>query len=110
MNKTIINIKPNEATKRAAEFACQIQDAVNGRAILASLLRHLDQMREADDGVVGDLRNQHPVLIAVLDKLASLARVQNLVGSEGDRIVDAHVACDRLRRDLSVDWEIFPIG
>jgi hypothetical protein len=110
MNKTVINIKPDEATQRAAAFACDVQDACNGRAILASLLRHLDQMREADDGVVGDLRNQHPVLIAVLDKLSSLARVQDLSGAEGDRIMSAHVACERLRRGFDVDWEVFPIG
>ncbi len=110
MQKTIIKITPNEATQRAADFACQIQDACNSRAILASLLRHLDEMRAADDAVVGDLRNQHPVLIAVLDKLASLANVQNISGDEGNRIIDAHVACDRLRSGKDVEWEIFPIG
>ena len=109
MQKTIVKIVPDEATQRAADFACQVQDACNGRAILASLLRHLDAIRAGDDAVVGDLRNQHPVLIAVIDKLASLARTQNISGDEGNRIVDAHSACDRLRRGEAVDWELFPI-
>ncbi len=109
MNKTVIKITPNDTTQRAAEFACEVQDAVNGRAILASLLQHLDAMRAADDSVVGDLRNQHPVLIAVIDKLCSLARTQNYSGDEGNRIMDAHSACDRLRRGESVEWELFPI-
>ena len=109
MNKTIVNIVSNEATQRAAEFAVQVQDAVNSRPIIASLLNHLDAMRAADVSVVGDLRNQHPVLIAVLDKLASLARTQNILGEEGNRVMDAHAACDRLRRGEPVEWELFPI-
>lgn len=110
MQKTIINIKPDEATKRAADFAVSVQDACNGRAILASLLRHMDEMRAADDAFVGDLRNQHPVLVAVLDKLASLANVQNISGDVGNRIIDAHVACDRLRQGFDVEWKVYPLG
>jgi hypothetical protein len=109
MQKIVVQIVPNEATQRAAEFACFVQDACNSRAILASLLHHLDEMRAADDAVIGDLRNQPPVVIAVLDKLASLARVQNISGDEGNRIMDAHSACDRLRQGLEVEWELFPL-
>ena len=107
MNKTIVTIVPNEATKKAAEFACEVQDACNGRAILASLLRHLDTMRAGDIGT--DLSNQHPVVISVLDKLSSLGRVQKISGFEGDRILAAHAACNRLRQGQEIEWEVFPL-
>ena len=107
MNKTVVKLIPNETTKKAAEFACEVQDGCNGRAILASLLRHLDAIRAENFGT--DLSNQHPVTIAVLDKLSSLARVQSYSGDEGNRIMDAHAACERLRQGLEVEWEVFPL-
>ena len=105
--KTIVKIMPNEAIKKAAEFACEVQDGCNGRAILASLLRHLDQMRAENMGT--DLTNQHPVTIAVVDKLSSLAVVQDLSGEASDRIRSAHAACDRLRQGLEIEWEVLPL-
>ncbi len=96
-------IEPDEQTKAAAEEAVAIQDACNGRAVLAALVRRLDAMPDLD----GDKRNQHPVMIAYLDKLASLAHTQG--PGINDRILKAHDACLELKEGKAVDWEIFPI-
>ncbi len=100
-------IEPDEQTRAAATEACDIQDACNGRAVLAALVRRLDAMPDLD----GDKRNQHPVLIAYLDKLASLAKTQYLATWDkvSHRIHAAHEACYSLRNGESVEWEIFPL-
>jgi len=98
----IWTIEPDEATREAASDACFVQDAVNGRAVLASLVRHLDAMPDLD----GDRKNQHPVTIAYLDKMLSLARAQ---GHCDERTNAAHVACEKLRKGEPVEWLIYPI-
>jgi len=105
-----LTITSDDATRKAAQFAVDVQDACNGRAVLAALVDHLDRMTASDRSIVGDVRNQHPVLIAVLDKMASLAHIQNLSGLEGDRIMAAHEACQRLAQGEQVEWSIFPLG
>ena len=105
-----ITIEASQITEKAAKMAIECQDACNGRAVLASLLRNLDVMREAREVTGGDESNQHPVVIAVLDKLASLARSQSMCFDFGTkRIGDAHNACERLASGESVEWTIYPI-
>ena len=106
----IVTIKPDEATRKAAQFAVDVQDACNGRAVIAALVRHLDEMTASERSINGDVRNQHPVLIAVLDKMASLAKIQSLSGCEGDRIMAAHEACQCLAQGEQVEWDIHPIN
>lgn len=94
-------IKPDKATKEAAEFAVEVQNACNGTAILNHLVRHLKAMPNLD----GDRKNQHPVVIAVLDKMASLAHTQDC----NERVIDAHIACGELAKGNEVDWKIYPL-
>jgi len=102
-----IDPKTDVAIMTAAQFAVDVQDACNGRAVLSALVRHLDAIQNRG----GDFRNQNPVTIAVLDKMASLAHIQNLtISSAEDKRVDAaHEACRELAEGKSVEWEIFPI-
>lgn len=69
----IVKAEPTPAVVAAAKFASEVQDAVNLRAITAAFIPHLDAMRK--EGVVGDLLNNHPVVVAFVSKLASLCRL-----------------------------------
>jgi hypothetical protein len=103
-----ITIKSTEVVQQAAKMAVEVQNACNGRAILGALLNHRDVM-QSESRMDTDVANQHPVTIAVLDKLASLARTQTFsVGFGADRILAAHSACERLAAGESVEWEICP--
>ena len=94
-----VTIKADEATRKAASDAVLAQNACNGRALLGSLVEHLDTM--LNEGT--DIRNQHPVTITFLDKLASLAYTQNFT----ERVSKAHAACQELSDGQDVEWEIW---
>jgi hypothetical protein len=66
--------------------------------------------------LLGDEFNQHPVLIAFLDKLNSLSRIQRLGPGQGDwdqdaadRITNAHQACEDLAAGKDIEWEVTPL-
>lgn len=100
---TRIHIEADEATKIAAQWAIDVQCTDNIRAILRNLVLFIDTTPNRGP----DLRNQHPVMIAVLDKLAGLARIQapDTTGV-GDRIARAHIACVELAAGRAVQCDI----
>jgi hypothetical protein len=62
----------NEAERKAASDAREVQDGVNLIAIIGAFHRHLIAMRDA--GVCGDRLNNHPVSIAASPKGVKLRR------------------------------------
>lgn len=92
----------DEATKRAAENAIAVQDAVNLRAILAQLLREVDTMRQSAD-LDGNAINNHPVIVSYLSKLNSLCRMTT------EREIAALQAIDRLAQGHDVQFEVIPL-
>lgn len=106
---------PTPATVRAAKSAKECQDAVNLRAVLASMLRDIDAInaehRDATHGkclgIGGDLINNHPVVIVYLDKFCALSRIQPF--GEASRVMAAHAAVDELLKFKSAEFEVIPI-
>ena len=105
------------ATIAAASTALEVQDAVNMRAIVASMLDHMDAMRHEKstsypNGICGDLLQNHPVIILFIDKLSSLARMQD--GSDqsyvGKRISESYDACHNLSMSQDTkELEVYPL-
>jgi hypothetical protein len=91
----------NEAERKAARDANEVQDGVNLIAIVGCFHRHLTAMRDA--GVCGDRLNNHPVSIAFVSKLNALCRLTN------GRETAALLAVDRIQDGESVEYEVIPI-
>ena len=108
------------ATVAAASVALEVQDAVNMRAIVSTMLKHMDTMRNEPSaqypyGINGDLLQNHPVVILFLDKLNSLARIQGV--QEGidysyidKRISESYDACHDLSMSQDTkEFEVYPL-
>jgi hypothetical protein len=91
----------NEAERRAAKDANEVQDGVNLIAIVGCFHRHLLAMR--DSGVCGDALNNHPVSIAFISKLNSLCRLTD------GREIAALIAIDRIEGGEAIEYEVIPI-
>ena len=91
----------NEAERRAAKDANEVQDGVNLIAIVGCFHRHLIAMR--DSGVCGDRLNNHAVSLAFVSKLNALCRL-----TEG-RETAALIAIDRIENGEAVEYEVIPI-
>ena len=91
----------NEAERKAASDAREVQDGVNIIAIVGCFHRHLVAMR--DGGVCGDRLNNHPVTLAFTSKLNALCRLDN------GREIAALIAIDRIENGESVEYEVIPI-
>ena len=91
----------NEAERKAASDANEVQDGVNIIAIVGAFHRHLIAMR--DSGVCGDRLNNHPVTIAFVSKLNSLCRLTT------SREIAALIAVDRIEHGEKVEYEVIPI-
>ena len=91
----------NEAERKAAKDANEVQDGVNIIAIVGAFHRHLIAIRDA--GVCGDRLNNHPVSIAFISKLNALCRLNN------GREIAALIAIDRIEHGESVEYEVIPI-
>jgi len=91
----------NEAERRAAKDANEVQDGVNLIAIVGCFHRHLIAMR--DSGVCGDRLNNHPATIAFISKLNSLCRL------DSGREIAALIAIDRIEHGEAVEYEVIPI-
>ena len=91
----------NEAERKAASDALEVQDGVNIIAIIGCFHRHLIALR--DSGVCGDNLNNHPVSLAFTSKLVSLCRLTH------SREVAALVALDDIIDGESVEYEVIPI-
>jgi hypothetical protein len=91
----------NEAERKAASDALEVQDGCNLMAIISCFHRHLITMRNA--GVCGDNLNNHPVALAFTSKLVALCRLTH------SREVAALVALDDIVDGQSVEYEVIPI-
>jgi hypothetical protein len=91
----------NEAERKAAKDANEVQDGGNIIAIVGAFHRHLIAMR--DSGVCGDRLNNHPVSLAFTSKLNSLSRMTN------SREIAALIAIDRIERGETIEYEVIPI-
>ena len=91
----------NEAERKAASDANEVQDGVNIIAIVGAFHRHLIAIRDA--GVCGDRLNNHPVTLAFTSKLNSLCRLTN------SREIAALIAIDRIENGEAVEYEVIPI-
>lgn len=91
----------NEAERRAAKDANEVQDGVNLIAIVGCFHCHLIAMRNA--GVCGDALNNHPVSIAFISKLNALCRLTD------GREIAALIAVERIENGEKVEYEVIPI-
>jgi hypothetical protein len=91
----------NEAERKAARDANEVQDGVNLIAIVGAFHRHLLAMR--DSGICGDRLINHPVSLAFTSKLVALCRL-----TEG-REVAALLAIDRIQNGETTEYEVIPI-
>ena len=91
----------NEAERRAAKDANEVQDGVNLIAIVGAFHRHIIAMRDA--GVCGDHLNNHPATIAFVSKLNALCRLTD------SREIAALIAIERIENGESVEYEVIPI-
>jgi len=91
----------NDAERKAASDAREVQDGVNLIAIIGCFHRHLVAMR--DSGVCGDKLNNHPVTLAFVSKLNALCRLTN------SREIAALIAIDGIESGESVEYEVIPI-
>ena len=88
----------NEAERKAASDASEVQDGCNLIAIVGAFHRHLIAMR--DSGVCGDNLNNHPVSIAFVSKLNALCRLTD------SREIAALIAVDRIQNGEAVGYEV----
>jgi hypothetical protein len=91
----------NDAERKAAKDANEVQDGVNIIAIVGAFHRHLIAMR--DSGVCGDRLNNHPVSLAFVSKLNALCRLTN------GREIAALIAIDRIESGETIEYEVIPI-
>ena len=91
----------NEAERKAAKDANEVQDGCNLIAIIGCFHRHLLGMR--DSGVCGDKLNNHPVTLAFVSKLNALCRLTV------EREIAALIAIDRIGNGEKVEYEVIPI-
>ena len=101
MSKKAIANGSNEAERRAAKDANEVQDGVNLIAIVGAFHRHLLAIR--DSGVCGDRLINHPVALAFVSKLNALCRLTD------GRETAALIAIDRIESGESVEYEVIPI-
>ena len=102
-----VMIKATEQVARFARKAIQIQDAINPFAVgnfLQEVQAHFRQgPGQPDNGqeqTGGEMGIQNPISILVLDKLLSLARM------EQSSQIKADLACTDLGNGKDVEWEI----
>ena len=91
----------NEAERKAARDANEVQDGVNLIAIVGAFRRHLLAMR--DSGICGDNLNNHPVSIAFVSKLNALCRMTDA------REIAALIAVDRVENGETDEYEVIPL-
>jgi hypothetical protein len=64
--------------KEHAQLAWDVQDACNGSGVARALVRWFDDFEAAAGAGSTDARNQHPITVLYVDKLAHLAGCQAL--------------------------------
>ena len=98
--KTIIT--PDELMQKLAQDAVDVQDACNGTAVSGLLNRTMCALMKYDNG--GDWVNQHPIVKAIIDKMMSLARMEQ---AGLDDLF--HIECSDLAEGQAITVEIIPL-
>ena len=101
MTTTALANGSNEAERKAAQDANEVQDACNLVAIVGCFHQHLLAMHRA--GIGGDNLINHPTSLAFVSKLNSLCRMTL------DREMAALAAIDKLQNGESVEYEVIPL-
>ena len=94
---TCYPIVATEAVSALARKALQIQDACNPRAVARFLVECQDTFRDGGH----DHCHQHPVTLAVLNKLNHLAHLEQ-------SRTECFTACGDLADGRDIDWPITP--
>ena len=97
-----VTITPDEPMQKLAQDAIDVQDACNGTAVSGLLNRTMCALMKYSEG--GDWVNQHPIVKAIIDKMMSLARMEQ-AGME-DLF---HIKCSDLAEGQEVKVEITPL-
>ncbi len=99
-----ITIKATNRVVKLAQEAIQVQDAINAYAV-ANLLQEVQKhFRESENGqekTGTSMGIQNPISVLVLDKLLSLARM------EQSSQIKAYLACTDLADCKDTEWEIY---
>lgn len=91
----------NELERKAAQYANEVQDAVNLVAIVGCWHRHL--LALSHGGIFGDALINHPISLAFVSKLVSLCRMTT------EREMAALEAIDKIERGETVEYEVIPL-
>lgn len=89
--------------KSFAQKAIDVQNAINPLAVTNFLIEVQRHFREPNNGqeVIGpEISIQNPISVMVLDKLLSLARM------EQSSVIKADIACEQLINGQDCEWEI----
>ena len=97
-----ITIKPDVAMQKLAQDAIDVQDACNGTAVSGLLNRTMCALMKYGNG--GDWVNQHPIVKTIIDKMMSLARMEQ---AGMDDLF--HIKCSDLAEGQAVTVEITPL-
>lgn len=102
MNKTI-TIKATQTVSSFARRAFAIQNAINSLAVttfLQDVQKHFREGGNEQEISGGEICIQNPISILVLDKLNSLARM------EQSSVIKADIACEQLGNGQDIQWEV----
>jgi hypothetical protein len=103
MNK--VTFIANEANQKFAKDALECQNACNFLAVLNSLKRHIDAIRDSkvrlygEDSkmpMTGTIIRQHPAIVLMINKLASLVDYEN---------PSAWIDCEQMANGKNVEIE-----
>ena len=81
-----------------AKLAWEVQDACNASGVAHALVRWFSDFESATDTANTDARNQHPITVLYVDKLAHLAGCQSL---GHNRITKAYTEVRKLAQGTS---------
>jgi hypothetical protein len=76
--------------KEICALAMQVQDACNPKAVARLLVETMDIVSQTHN--CGNQVQNHPAVIALIDKLSSMSGIQN----NHSKIMDAFDECDRI--------------
>lgn len=103
-----VTLKPTPAVIKFAQEAQQVQDAINPTAVMFLLDRVVNHFRgsvihpesNGQERTGPEMGIQNPITVLILDKLCSLARMEQA------SVIKADLACDDLIAGKDVEWEI----
>lgn len=99
-----ITIKATSQVVQFAKEAIQIQNAINAYAVanfLQTVQKHFREYENGQEQTGTEMGIQNPISVLVLDKLLSLARM------EQSSQIKAYLACTDLADGKDTEWEIY---